>query len=280
MPNTSTVFSKPFYNYQGNSSTKIQSLFSGYYNAEPLDGIELYKDGTFKAVEFVEWVHDLPASHQKVGMFSTGRVYSEELDEFSSSSITFENSNGTYITKANEFIEELQITEYVELTSLEDVVNELFPVNTIYETIDDTNPGTFLPGTTWTRIAENRALVAAGSTFTAGSTGGSKYLGKHSHTESMAVNSTGSTHNHNSYIRTDAHLGGTGSGFGWSSDNDGTTSSVIYDSGNSNSARSKHTHTIPSHNTEYTGNGMTFNGTTNYDNMPPYQTVYIWKRTS
>ena len=47
----------------------------------------------------------------------------------------------------------------------------LFPVNSIYHTYTDVNPGTFLGGT-WVRIAEGRMLIGVNSKYTAGATGG------------------------------------------------------------------------------------------------------------
>lgn len=51
--------------------------------------------------------------------------------------------------------------------------NDVYPVNSLYLTLNDTNPGTFLGGT-WEKIDEGYFLRAAGST--AGGTGGSNSL--------------------------------------------------------------------------------------------------------
>lgn len=47
---------------------------------------------------------------------------------------------------------------------------KLYPVGSIYISVNDTNPGTFIGGT-WERI-KDRFLLAAGDTYAAGSTGG------------------------------------------------------------------------------------------------------------
>ena len=38
------------------------------------------------------------------------------------------------------------------------IVNTLFPVGSVHLTIDNTNPGTFMPGTTWSKLSTGRAI--------------------------------------------------------------------------------------------------------------------------
>ena len=56
-------------------------------------------------------------------------------------------------------------------------LTEIYPVGSIYMSVNSTDPGTLFGGT-WERL-QDRFLLAAGSTYTAGSTGGKK---THTHT--------------------------------------------------------------------------------------------------
>ncbi|MFQ9922114.1 MAG: phage baseplate protein [Beduini sp.] len=75
-------------------------------------------------------------------------------------------------------------------------LNKAFPVNSIYLTYTNINPGTFLGGT-WSLIGQNRYIVGAGSSYSGGATGGSSSTGgtaltvaqipNHDHVLSMAT---------------------------------------------------------------------------------------------
>lgn len=57
------------------------------------------------------------------------------------------------------------------------ILDAMWPVGSIYMSTKSTNPGGFLGGT-WSRI-QDRFIVAAGSKFGAGSTGGTDDMGIH-----------------------------------------------------------------------------------------------------
>lgn len=58
-----------------------------------------------------------------------------------------------------------------------DLLDKEWPVGSIYMSTKSTDPGTFLGGT-WSRL-QGRFLVGAGSSFAAGTTGGSTSMGMH-----------------------------------------------------------------------------------------------------
>ena len=58
-----------------------------------------------------------------------------------------------------------------------DKLDKIWPIGSIYMSVNSTNPSTFLGGS-WARL-ENRFLVGAGSDFAAGTTGGQKTMGIH-----------------------------------------------------------------------------------------------------
>ena len=120
-------------------------------------------------------------------------------------------------------------------------VDKIYPVGSIYMSVNSTNPGTLFGGT-WQRI-EGRFLLGASSTYGAGSTGGEA-----SHT--LTVNEI-PPHNHNTPMNSvDA--------FNKNSTIVGTTGYGIY---------------------QWNPGGTTGGGAS-HNNMPPYLSVYIWKRTA
>lgn len=122
-----------------------------------------------------------------------------------------------------------------------DILNMVYPVGSIYMSVNSTSPATLFGGT-WEQI-KDRFLLGAGDSYTAGSTGG----------EAMHTLTIGEMPPH-------SHEGKTYSGNNW--DKKQWTFKSIY-----NSAEGS----IGSTNT---GGGQPHN------NMPPYLVVYVWKRTA
>ena len=121
-----------------------------------------------------------------------------------------------------------------------------YPVGSIFLAVNNINPSTYFGGT-WVQI-KDRFLLTAGSTYTAGNTGGEA-------THTLTVDEIPS---HNHYIK--SYRGGTqwAVGYLWSR--------AASDSGNVEGGQSNYTNN--------TGGGKAHN------NMPPYLVVYAWKRTA
>ena len=122
-----------------------------------------------------------------------------------------------------------------------------FPIGSIYMSLSATNPSTYFGGT-WTQI-KDRFLLGAGSSYTAGNTGGEAThkltvdeIPAHTHTIKSGYGDIDST-SYDSYRY--QYWGHTSNG--WKSGNLGAGS---------------------------TGGGQAHN------NMPPYYVVYIWRRTA
>ena len=137
------------------------------------------------------------------------------------------------------------------ITSLNADLAKLYPVGSIYLSVNDTNPATFIGGT-WEQI-KDRFLLAAGDTYSAGSTGGEAQ-----HT--LTVNEMPS-HNHSMPLRCNWQNGNDGVKMQWALD-------MSFETGDGVGM-------WPSEDgTGATGSNMPHN------NMPPYLAVYMWKRTA
>lgn len=124
------------------------------------------------------------------------------------------------------------------------VLDKVYPVGSIYMSVNSTNPKTLFGGT-WVQI-KDRFLLAAGTTYKAGATGGEA---AHTLTESEMPN-----HKHSIWLPNDG----------------GEQSAAI----GYPDAGSKNTYYAEASKTSGTGGGAAHN------NMPPYLAVYVWKRTA
>lgn len=136
------------------------------------------------------------------------------------------------------------------------LIDLIYPVGSIYMSVNNASPQTFFGGT-WARI-QDRFLLAAGSTYTAGGTGGSAThkltvdeLATHYH-DGISVDEYFNSHRM-AYSNQD-HVG-TGSSAYWTM-NPGTTPGAT------------------------TARTVDAGGNVAHNNMPPYLTVYMWKRTA
>jgi microcystin-dependent protein len=180
-------------------------------------------------------------------------------------------------------------------------IDMVHPVGSIYISVNNTNPSTLFPGTTWEQI-KDKFMLSAGDTYNNGATGGSAThkltsaeLPTHTHTYDKvksptggpSTNTSGSTvltidqipsHNHNT--KSDA-----GSGSTWVPNYTGNRKaggSGVYTENTGGGqghthTLSNHTHTTSTSSTN-TGNGGFANNS--FSTMPPYLVVYMWKRIS
>ena len=119
-------------------------------------------------------------------------------------------------------------------------VDFIYPIGSIYMSVNSTNPGTLFGGT-WSQLTD-RFLLGAGNTYTNGNTGGAA-------TVTLTVNQM-PKHSHTVYRSTE-----TGSFFGL-------------------------TGISPSQTTQYAVNTTEAGNNEAHNNMPPYLVVYMWKRTA
>lgn len=195
----------------------------------------------------------------------------------------------------------ITITELANALKAE-IMLAAHPIGSLYFSEQATSPETLFGGT-WTRITDT-FILAAGSKYAAGTSGGSASLQAHTHGVSITTgeNNVGHTHSIPS-------LSGSAASDGWHSHRV-TNKTTSYASGSQpnwrcmsfeetkadynqdvySSGAGSHTHSVTT-NASTTGgisqnHTHTVSGTTNSTgdgdagNMPPYQAFYCWKRTA
>ncbi len=128
------------------------------------------------------------------------------------------------------------------LSTTEEVLRKVYPVGAIYMSINSASPADLFGFGTWERV-KDRFLLAAGDSYAAGGTGGEA-------THTLTISEM-PKHNHT--IR-------------WGYGSGAADPTKVRIDGNSPEA--------PWPNSDYTGGGKPHN------NMPPYLTVYVWRRTA
>ena len=262
--------------------------YSGATTGTTLAYLYVYKNGStiHGAAERAAYTSDyisLPAFVEEV---KAGDVI-EFMGKTASGTLLFAQG-GLDISRAT--IKYLETVSIQKNTTYNFDIDMIYPVGSIYMSVNNVSPGTFLPGTTWEQI-QDRFLLAAGSTYTAGGTGGSATtslaetnLPSHNHSYTKPPSSTGGTSLSVANLPAHYHQmryspGSTaGEGYTWGGSKYSWTSATESSSGmkGGGGTGSAHSHTITGSSTT-TGN--TGSGTA-FSNMPPYLTVYMWKRTA
>ena len=168
-----------------------------------------------------------------------------------------------------------------------------YPIGSYYFTSDARNPSEILGGGTWEKLEEGRFLMASGDGYPAGSKGGEathtlteSEMPSHSHSGDAEL--SGSTYSGGSHSHSASFTNGSASSTGahshsysvpsftassWGSNKhsagDGGTASKTTGSAGAHSHNVSGTVTVNSN-----GSGQAHN------NMPPYLSVYMWKRVA
>ena len=159
-----------------------------------------------------------------------------------------------------------------ESVNITDLFNMIYPVGSIYMSVNNTNPS-LLFGGTWEKI-EDKFLLASGTTYENDSTGGSAdaVIVSHNHTQN--------SHTHNAREKRRFIVVGDGANWGYSSKikigtGENTTAYYYVHSTENTGGILEHTETAEA---SPTINSTGEDGTGK--NMPPYLAVNIWKRTA
>lgn len=133
------------------------------------------------------------------------------------------------------------------------IAGEAYPVGSIYMSVNNTNPSVLFGGT-WERLKDT-FLLASGDTYTAGNTGGEA-------THKLTVNEMPShTHEQNAHTHTIGSLARYATG-------GNANASVGAGYGNTQNYKTGST----------TATNQNTGGSQAHNNMPPYLTVFMWKR--
>ena len=171
--------------------------------------------------------------------------------------------------------QDVDLSNYYDKPEIEEKFKNFcpFPINSLYLSLDNSNPATLFLGTAWEK-QEGRFLIGSSLDYPLGTTGGNSTITlmeanmpRHRH----QVDSTTATVPAHMHSTTLSRRSGDdyNKGTGWGADGlVGDTATV-----NTSSAGGGSTGAIAPY-TNYIGSGTAFN------NMPPYLVVNIWKRLS
>lgn len=150
------------------------------------------------------------------------------------------------------------------------LLDTIYPVGSIYMSVNSTSPADFIGGT-WEQIT-NTFLLAAGSSYTAGSTGGS----------ATRTLSTSNMPSHTHTFNADFYIRKAGSSANATMVAAGTNTTVT-DSAYSSTWGNSVTYTSATHYPDKVAisgtSGSTGSGSS-FSILPPYLAVYMWKRTA
>lgn len=160
-------------------------------------------------------------------------------------------------------------------------LNAIYPVGSIYMSVNSTNPGTLFGGE-WTQI-QDTFLLAAGSSYTAGNTGGAASVtsGGTALTTNQIPAHTHGSKSLTGYVQF-RRIGATGNIFAGCSGiaSNGGNGSADYNriTGTGDSTDSQQLNINATHEHTSVGGGAAHTHTVS--TMPPYLVVYMWKRTA
>jgi microcystin-dependent protein len=197
------------------------------------------------------------------------------------------------------------------LADLRTMINAIYPVGSYYWSSSSTSPATLFGVGTWERV-KDRFVLAAGDTYSAGSTGGeaahkltvaempahSHTVNNHTHTYSNATGVQGHTLTVNempahTHVMVRQHWfdsdkvsdSNSGAIYSWKTTYGSTSATYInsksdlFTTGGSQS----HSHGLSKANANTGGSApgtSSVGSSTEHNNMPPYVTAYCWHRTA
>lgn len=188
---------------------------------------------------------------------------------------------------ANSGWDKLGFNDDILVKNKTELLNLIYPVGSIYMSVNNVSPQTFLGGT-WVAWGAGRMPVSVNtsdSSFnTVEKTGGNKnaVIPYHNHSvNAVEIESSGSHRHYGIYGdmpdgTNDDKLYFAKNAFPTSGGGKNGVVATTTDYGlYAGSSQSAHTHDVPKHNTNYAGTS----GNTTNANLPPYITCFMWKRT-
>lgn len=259
------------------SSAKSASEVNGHTVNADVPSDAKFTDTTYTEFQGTEGTHDgvaglVPAPKKSEFGNSYGLGSDGTWRDFGQTFVSQSFAEGTYVT--NKALENAikELKKYVDQQSPGGVtLDSVYPIGSVYISANGANPNAIIGGT-WEEFATGRTLIGYDPSdddlTETGMTGGEKthvltVEEMPSHNHSASTGGAGKhTHTVGYRKRQDAYGKGTMDAMHW---NTGTASTI----GTSEVANHSHTVTV-----ESTGSGMAHN------NMMPYITVRMWKRTA
>lgn len=189
-----------------------------------------------------------------------------EVDNLNVSCITSKNNNFELDKDGNLKVKSLTVSDSIEV----------YPIGSIYMSINNTNPGLVFGGT-WERI-QDTFLLAAGNIYQNGTTGGEashtlsgEEMPYHYHSVNLNTSEAG-VHSHGVWA---TYIGSSHHHYYDPGDalSNGSNGGTKYHNPHSIHIAGNHVHSV---------NGITagVGGGRAHNNMPPYLVVYMWKRVA
>lgn len=181
-----------------------------------------------------------------------------DLSNFKNDLSNFKTETDTKFTATKE-----ELTSLIN-TTIDNTINSIYPIGSVYISLTETNPGNYLKGT-WEQFGQGRTLIGEGTgydgsntmNFTAGSTGGNY---EHSHTYGIKLND---------YYSNISNLNLLNPNGSWQGGvNDGNRNGYV------NNACQENNKEVTSQTFKIVAN------TSDSKTMHPYITVYFWKRVN
>ena len=148
------------------------------------------------------------------------------------------------------------------------IVDLIYPIGSVFITVNNVNPSTYLPNTNW-ELIEDRFLLGAGSTYTAGATGGEAThtltideMPAHYH--GLSSTNAGSYNDDYQWVKPYGNNTGGGS----------VSTKVVAELSVSGMNAQRYVENYGYNNQPMSSKG----GSQPHNNMPPYLVVYMWKR--
>ena len=214
------------------------------------------------ATNFIQSLADKPAQSStelKREFDKVGTLLKEYINEVLTEELDLKESNIRRIIQQN-------------TTEINNMLNNIYPIGSIYMSVNDVNPETIFGGT-WEQIKDT-FLLSAGDAYSAGSTGGEanhtltiNEIPSHTHgsktlTGAWDSNGLTSVTSANHYANTSGIVSRSTRASGYF---DNTDRQEISNSYNRISINATHEHN-------------SVGGNSSHNNMPPYLAVYMWKR--
>ena len=192
---------------------------------------------------------------------------------------TLSSELDTLITNLQNAVQTLQNTVITNRDTLStNQLDIIYPIGALYMSVNTINPSSLFGGT-WEQI-KDKFLLSAGDTYTAGNTGGEALhtlnvneMPSHTHTFS------GNSHSHEpdntsyKFLVSDGNIAVNGTSRSFPPTESNSHHLVYTDEKNTGIYEYNNTSSVTVSGTNsYTGGGQAHN------NMPPYLTVYVWKR--